>query len=56
VGTHREIGAAIEKRFGGLSDSIAISFPDGTPAGVVREVVQDIHRVPSAFKGFPTAW
>jgi probable F420-dependent oxidoreductase len=56
VGTHREIGAVIDKRFGGLSDAIALSFADGTPPGVVREVVQDVHRVPQRFRAFPTSW
>jgi probable F420-dependent oxidoreductase len=56
VGTYRDIGAAIEKRFGGLSDAIAISFPDGTPAGTVREVVQDVQRIPQRFRAFPKSW
>ena len=53
VGTYREIAGAIEKRFGGLSDAIALGFPDGTPPGLVREVVQDVRRVPQRFRGFP---
>ncbi len=56
VGTYRDIGAAIEKRFGGLSDAIAISFPDGTPPGTVREVVQDVQRIPQRFRAFPKSW
>lgn len=56
VGTFGEIAAAIEKRFGGLSDAIALSFPEGTPKDVVRGVVQDVQRVPQRFRAFPKSW
>jgi len=46
--------AAIEKRFGGLADAVAIQFPDDTPAGQLREVVQDVQRVSARFRGFPS--
>jgi len=51
-----DLGAAIEKRFGGLSDALAIGFPDGAAPGAVREVLQDVQRVPSAFESFSTDW
>ena len=56
VGTYGEIGAVIEKRFGGLSDAIALGLPDGTAPGLVRELVQDVHRVPQHFRGFSKSW
>jgi probable F420-dependent oxidoreductase len=55
-GTYREIARAIEMRFGGLADSIEMSFPAGTPAGLQRELLADIRRIPRAFAGFDTRW
>jgi probable F420-dependent oxidoreductase len=53
VGTYGELSKAIEARFGGAVDSVALGFPASTPAGLVREVVQDVRRIPCAFRGFP---
>jgi hypothetical protein len=53
VGTYGEIAKAIEARFGGVTDSIALGFPGSTAAGLVREVVQDVRRIPCAFHAFP---
>ncbi len=56
VGTYDQIAGAIEKRFGGASDAIALSFAQDTPPGLARELVQDVQRIPTAFRGFPNAW
>ncbi len=56
AGTYENIAAAIEERFGGLSDSVALDLPLGTSAGLAREVVQEVTAVPDQFRGFPTAW
>jgi probable F420-dependent oxidoreductase len=56
VGTHAEIAKAVEARFGGVTDSVTIGFPASTPAGLVRDLVQDIRRIPCAFRGFPRSW
>jgi probable F420-dependent oxidoreductase len=56
VGTHAELARAIEERFGGLSDSVALEFPSGTPDGLVRELIADIRRIPCGFERFPGAW
>lgn len=53
VGSYAELGKAIEARFGGLTDSITLGFPADTPAGLVREVLQDVRRIPCAFRAFP---
>jgi probable F420-dependent oxidoreductase len=53
VATYPELAKAIEARFGGVTDSVALGFPGSTPAGLVREVVQDVRRIPCAFRGFP---
>jgi probable F420-dependent oxidoreductase len=56
VGTYAEIGKAVEARFGGVTDSVALGFPGSTAAGLVREIVQDVRRIPCAFRGYPTTW
>jgi len=55
-GTYDEIAAAIEARYGGLADAIELNFPAGTPAGLQRELLSDIHRIPHRFEGFDTNW
>jgi probable F420-dependent oxidoreductase len=55
-GTYGEIAQAIEARFGGLADAIEVNFPAGAPAGLQRELLSDIRRIPHAFKGFDTSW
>jgi hypothetical protein len=54
--THRDLPAAIEKRFGGLTDAIGVGFSRATPEGRVRELVADLRRIPCAFQGFATRW
>jgi hypothetical protein len=51
-GTYSEIGATIERRFGGVADSIDLEFPMDAPAGLRREVLADIRRIPHQFTGF----
>ncbi|HXO92473.1 MAG TPA: TIGR03617 family F420-dependent LLM class oxidoreductase, partial [Stellaceae bacterium] len=55
-GTYDEIAQAIEARYGGLADSIEINFPADTPAGLQRELVADIRRIPHVFEGFAAGW
>ena len=55
-GTYGEIAKAIEQRFGGVADSIDLHFPPDTPAGLQRELVTDIRRIPHTFAGFDTNW
>ena len=55
-GTYGEIASAIETRFGGVADSIDLHFPPDTPAGLQRELLADIHRIPHRFTGFDTNW
>ena len=53
-GTYCEIARAIEERFGGVADAIEINFPVDTPAGLQRELLTDIRRIPHTFAGFDT--
>ena len=55
-GTYGDIATAIEARYGGLADAIELNFPSGTPAGLQRELLADIHRIPHTFEGFDTRW
>lgn len=55
-GTFAELPRAIEARFGGAADSIDVHLPAGTPAGLARELVTDIKRIPHTFAGFDTNW
>lgn len=54
--TYDRLPRAIEDRFGGLSDSVELGFPDGIPAGEARELLQDIRRIPARFEGPATGW
>ena len=53
-GTYRDIAAAIEARFGGLADAVDLNFAAGAPAGLQRELLKDIRRIPGMFEGFLT--
>lgn len=56
VAPYRDLKGAIEKRFGGLVDAIALGFASDLPDGAAREVVQDVRSIPQAFRGFSTTW
>jgi probable F420-dependent oxidoreductase len=55
-GTYDGLAHAIADRFGGLADSIDLHFPAGTPAGLMQELVTEIHHIPHTFSGFNTNW
>jgi probable F420-dependent oxidoreductase len=42
------LASAVADRFGGIVDTIALGFPPEVPGGFVRELLQDIQRIPSA--------
>ena len=52
--TYDELPAAIEKRYGGIVDTVSVDFTPGTSAGVRRATIEAIQRIPSPFKGFQT--
>ena len=52
IGTHAEIAGAIERRFGGVVDSISCAGN----APVSRETLAEIGRIPARFEGYRTAW
>jgi probable F420-dependent oxidoreductase len=52
VGRHDEIAGAIRDRFGGISDSISDSASSELRGGLPSDLIQDIQRIPTQFKGF----
>lgn len=56
IAPYPELKGAVEKRFGGLVDSIAIGFAPDVPDGLARELVADLRSIPQTFAGFPTSW
>lgn len=56
VAPYRDLKHAVETRFGGLVDSIAVGLAGEVPDGVAREVVEDLRSIPRAFEGFPQSW
>ena len=53
---YSELKPAVDRRFGGLVDSIAFGFPDDVPAGLASELVADLRTIPQTFQGFPRSW
>lgn len=49
------LAAAVEARFGGITDSIAIEFPREVAIEEAAELLTDLKAIPSAFEGFPKA-
>ena len=56
VGTHPELARAVEARFGGVVDTVALSGGYGTRQDIPPDLVQDIRRIPSVFTGYRTGW
>ncbi len=56
VGTYDNLKSAVEKRYGGLTDSLLMWFSDKTKAGLQQEVVRDLQSIPCEFEGFATEW
>lgn len=53
VATHDKLQDAIERRFGGLSDCVELGYA-ASPAAELRELVQDLQRIPAKFDTPPT--
>ena len=51
-----ELAKAIETRFGGITDTLTLGFGSGVEPGLVREVVQDLRRIPARFEAHRTGW
>lgn len=55
VARYDELAGAVAARFGGITDSVTIDFPETAPAGQIAELLADLRAIPSAFRGFPTS-
>ena len=56
IGTYRELARAIEQRFGGVADTIALSGGYGIHQEIPPDLIQDIRRIPSPFTGHLRGW
>ena len=50
------IAEAVERRFGGLTDTAALEFLPGDAPETRRRVIEAVRRVPHRFRGFQTEW
>ncbi len=56
VGTHRELVRAIEQRFAGVVDTVALSGGYGVRQDIPPDLIQDVRRIPIPFAGYRTDW
>jgi len=54
VGRHDEIAGVVARRFGGAVDSLFASANNLVPASLPPDLIQDIRRIPTPFRGFAT--
>ena len=52
--TYDDLPAAIEKRYGGIVDTISIDFTPGTSAATRRATIAAVQKIPGKFKEFRT--
>ena len=55
-GTYDRIAGEIEARFGGIADAIEIYTSPDTDLAPFRDILADVHRIPTSFKAFDTRW
>ena len=55
VGRYDQIVKAITERFGGLTDALNARANAAQPGHLPRDLIQDIRRIPHAFRGFGRA-
>jgi probable F420-dependent oxidoreductase len=55
VGRHDELVAAVEDRFGGVSDAIGASASPDRPGGLPPDLIADLQALPTLFVGFAGA-
>jgi len=56
IGTHQNLAKAIEQRFAGVADTIALSGGYGLRQEIPSGLIQDLRRIPSPFSGHLTGW
>jgi len=55
-GTFAELAPRVAARFGGVTDCIELALPEGSPDGAVRELVAELHAIPTPCKQVVTSW
>jgi probable F420-dependent oxidoreductase len=56
IGTYQTIAAAIEERFGGLSDALNVGGTTLAPTDLPPDLLADIKRIPTPFAGYRLPW
>ena len=56
VGRYDELSEIIEERFGGSTDMVYASTSADIRPQIPAEVLQDIKKIDTPFKGFKSAW
>ena len=56
VGRYDEIAGLIADRFGGVTDTVTLGVDAASNPGVMREIVQDVKRIPCAFEAYAGVW
>ena len=56
VGRYDEIAGLIADRFGGVTDTVTLGVDASSNPGVMREIVQDVRRIPCAFEAYAGVW
>ncbi len=56
VGRYDQLTAAIERQFGGLTDSLLLGLVPSVSPEERQELLQDLHGIPCAFRGFTDQW
>jgi probable F420-dependent oxidoreductase len=54
VATYDGLAAAIEERFGGITDTLTLQV--AADPGLLREIVQEVRRIPCRFEGHAGQW
>ena len=55
VGRHDELRAAIEDRFGGLSDTVSLTTPTADADSIPPDLIEELRTIPTPFTGFTAA-
>jgi alkanesulfonate monooxygenase SsuD/methylene tetrahydromethanopterin reductase-like flavin-dependent oxidoreductase (luciferase family) len=56
VATYDTLADKIEKRYGGLADTLSLFIPPHTDPLPLKDVMQDIQRIATPFKGYAAEW
>ena len=52
--SYSDLATRVEERFGGVTDSLTLGLGTDVSEGAARELLQDLQRIETPFRGFPT--